>query len=113
MKKVTGTDGEEYTIEPEANLRRANLSSADLSNIDLSGTDLNGTDLSNIDLSGADLSEIDLSHADLSGADLSGVFLNDGIVFVEDFDPTNLSVYPIGLNTKRFSLIFQFNPTES
>ena len=103
MKKVTGTDGEEYTIEPEANLRRANLSSADLSNIDLS----------NIDLSGADLSEIDLSHADLSGADLSGVFLNDGIVFVEDFDPTNLSVYPIGLNTKRFSLIFQFNPTES
>ena len=103
MKKVTGTDGEEYTIEPEANLRRANLSSADLSNIDLS----------NIDLSGADLSEIDLSHANLSGADLSGVFLNDGIVFVEDFDPTNLSVYPIGLNTKRFSLIFQFNPTES
>ena len=108
MKKVTGTDGEEYTIEPEANLRRANLSSADLSNIDLSGTDL-----SNIDLSGADLSEIDLSHANLSGADLSGVFLNDGIVFVEDFDPTNLSVYPIGLNTKRFSLIFQFNPTEN
>ena len=98
MKKVTGTDGEEYTIEPEANLRRANLSSADLSNIDLSGTDL-----SNIDLSGADLSEIDLS----------GVFLNDGIVFVEDFDPTNLSVYPIGLNTKRFFLIFQFNPTEN
>mgnify|MGYP001373679142 CR=1 FL=1 len=88
MKKVTGTDGEEYTIEPEANLRRANLSSADLSNIDLSGTDL-------------------------SNIDLSGVFLNDGIVFVEDFDPTNLSVYPIGLNTKRFSLIFQFNPTES
>ena len=26
--KITGTDGKEYTIEPEANLRDANLSGA-------------------------------------------------------------------------------------
>ena len=66
-----------------------------------------------INLEYLNLSEADLEEANLSGADLSGVFLNDGIVFVEDFDPTNLSVYPIGLNTKRFFLIFQFNPTEN
>ena len=35
--KVIGTDGKEYTIEPEANLRDANLSKADLSGADLSG----------------------------------------------------------------------------
>ena len=29
--KVTGTDGKEYTIKPEANLRDANLSQANLS----------------------------------------------------------------------------------
>ena len=29
--KVTGTDGKEYTIEPEANLRDANLEWANLS----------------------------------------------------------------------------------
>ena len=28
--KVTGTDGKEYTVEPDANLRDANLSKADL-----------------------------------------------------------------------------------
>ena len=29
--KVTGTDGKEYTIKPEANLRDANLSKTNLS----------------------------------------------------------------------------------
>ena len=32
--KVTGTDGKEYTVEPDANLRDANLSGADLSDAD-------------------------------------------------------------------------------
>ena len=35
--KVTGTDGKEYTIKPEANLRRAYLYRANLIDADLSG----------------------------------------------------------------------------
>jgi len=35
--KVTGADGKEYTIEPEANLRDAYLIRADLTEADLSG----------------------------------------------------------------------------
>ena len=33
--KVTGTDGKEYTIKPEANLRDANLTGANLSGANL------------------------------------------------------------------------------
>ena len=40
--KVTGTDGKEYTIKPEANLRDANLTGADLTNANLSGAVWNG-----------------------------------------------------------------------
>jgi uncharacterized protein YjbI with pentapeptide repeats len=35
--KVTGTDGKEYTIEPEASLRDANLRGTNLNSADLSG----------------------------------------------------------------------------
>ena len=59
--KVTGTDGKEYTVEPEANLRDANLSDADLS--------------------GANLSEADLRDANLSGA-----IWSDETVFPEGFE---------------------------
>ena len=59
--KVTGTDGKEYTIKPEANLRDANLYRANLS--------------------GASL-----SWADLIDADLSGAVWNDETVFPEGFD---------------------------
>ena len=38
--KVTGTDGKEYTIEPEANLRDTNLIGADLNGADLSSAKL-------------------------------------------------------------------------
>ena len=36
--KVIGTDGKEYTIEPEANLRDANLTGADLDDANLKAT---------------------------------------------------------------------------
>ena len=54
--KVTGTDGKEYTIKPEANLRDANLTGASL------------------------------SWADLIDADLSGAVWNDETVFPEGFE---------------------------
>ena len=40
--KVTGTDGKEYTIKPEANLRGADLRWANLSSADLSKANLSG-----------------------------------------------------------------------
>ena len=64
--KVTGTDGKEYTIEPEANL---------------SSADLEGADLWRANLRGADLSK-----ADLSGAYLRGAVWNDETVFPEGFE---------------------------
>ena len=51
--KVIGTDGKEYTIEPEANLRDANLIRADLTDVCLSEADLRGTNLNSANLSGA------------------------------------------------------------
>ena len=59
--KVTGTDGKEYTIKPEANLRGA-------------------------DLRGANFSSADLSNADLTDANLSGAVWNDETVFPEGFE---------------------------
>jgi len=59
--KVTGTDGKEYTIEPEVNLRGADLSGADLRNADLRG-------------------------ASLTDAYLSGAVWNDDTVFPEEFE---------------------------
>ena len=64
--KISGIDGKEYTIEPEASLRDANLSGADLS--------------------GADLNRANLSNADLREANLSGAVWNDETVFPEGFD---------------------------
>ena len=40
--KVTGADGKEYTIEPEANLRDAYLIRADLRGAYLNSADLSG-----------------------------------------------------------------------
>ena len=54
---ITGADGKEYTIEPNA------------------------------DLSGADLRGIDLSGADLSDADLTDIKYNDETIWPEDFEP--------------------------
>ncbi len=49
--KVTGTDGKEYTVEPDVNLRDANSSGADLSDADLNGADLRGANLKGDNLS--------------------------------------------------------------
>jgi uncharacterized protein YjbI with pentapeptide repeats len=59
--KVTGTDGKEYTIEPEASLSEANLNSADLR-------------------------WANLRDANLTGADLSGAVWNNDTVFPEGFE---------------------------
>ena len=59
--KVIGTDGKEYTIEPEANLRDANLI-------------------------GADLNRANLSNADLREANLSGAVWNGETVFPKGFE---------------------------
>jgi len=69
--KVTGTDGMEYTIEPEANLRDANLSGADLGGIDLEYNNL---------------SEANLMDANLRDANLSGAIWSDETVFPEGFE---------------------------
>jgi len=74
--KVTGTDGKEYTIKPEANLRGA----------DLRGANLSSADLSKANLSGADLSGADLSEADLSKVNLRRAIWNDETVFPEGFE---------------------------
>jgi len=55
--KVTGTDGKEYTVEPDANLRDANSSGADLSDADLWRANLRDTNLSDANLKGANLSK--------------------------------------------------------
>lgn len=60
--KVTGTDGKEYTIKPEANL---------------SGADLSGASL---------YRRAYLIRADLTNANLSGAVWNDGTVFPEGFE---------------------------
>ena len=59
--KVTGTDGKEHTVEPDANLSGAKLR-------------------------WADLSEAKLSNADLTDANLSGAVWNDETVFPEGFE---------------------------
>ena len=69
--KVTGTDGKEYTVEPDANLSGAYLSDADLWR--------------------ASLSEAKLNDADLRGADLSGAVWNDETVFPEGFEIPEMS----------------------
>ena len=55
--KVTGTDGKEYTVEPDANLRDANSSGADLSDADLWRANLRDTNLSDANLKGDNLSK--------------------------------------------------------
>ena len=62
--KITGDDGKEYQIEPNADLSLA--------------------DLSNARLKGADLSEAYLEGADLTGANLSGTNSNSSRVFFLD-----------------------------
>ena len=64
--KVTGTDGKEYTIEPNANLNGANLNGANLSGASLRGAYLRG--------------------AYLRGADLRGAVWSDETVFPEGFE---------------------------
>ena len=64
--KVTGTDGKEYTIKPEANLSEANLVGADLKR--------------------ANLSNANLRDANLEWANLSGAVWNDDTVFPEGFE---------------------------
>ena len=44
--KVTGTDGKEYTVEPDANSRGADLWRANLIDTNLSDANLNGANLS-------------------------------------------------------------------
>ena len=69
--KVTGTDGKEYTVEPDANLRDANSSGADLSDADLSDADLWRANLRDTNLRDTNLRDTNLSDANLKGANLS------------------------------------------
>lgn len=61
--KVTGTDGKEYTVEPDVNLRDANSSGADLSDADLWRANLRDTNLRDTNLSDANLKGANLSKS--------------------------------------------------
>ena len=92
--RVTGSDGIQYTIEPEADLsgadlRMANLTRADLTGANLSNANLDSAILRLANLNGANLNGANLNGANLTGADLTGANLNrvkyDG-----------LTVFPVG-----------------
>jgi uncharacterized protein YjbI with pentapeptide repeats len=80
-------NGNEFEIEPfadlyganlrSANLRSANLRSADLSGADLYGANLYGANLSGADLYGANLRSANLRSANLRSADLRSANLDD------------------------------------
>ena len=87
---VTGFDGKEYEVEPNANLSGTDLAveGSSLSWQDLSGRDFSHQDLREACLVGSDLRNADLSGANLSGAKLKGANLccavcNDETVFPE------------------------------
>ena len=69
---VTGFDGKEYEVEPNANLSRTNLA---VEGSSLSWQELRGRDFSHQDLREACLVGSDLRNAGLSGANLSGAKL--------------------------------------
>ena len=105
--KVTGTDGKEYTVEPDANLSKANLEGA----LYTDGTkfpegfdpvdsgmhwvglnaNLEDADLRNVRLNGANLSKASLTDAYLEGAELSGANLYRAYLIRADLRGTNLS----------------------
>ena len=94
--KVTGTDGKEYTIEPEANLSSADLRQANLVGADLKRANLSKADLSKANLRGAyqrgtNLNSADLGGADLTDANLSGAVWNNETVFPEGFEIPEMS----------------------
>ena len=79
--RVTGSDGKQYTIEPEADLsgadlRMANLTSADLTGANLSNANLDSAILRMANLNGANLNGANLDGANLTSADLTGANLN-------------------------------------
>ena len=89
---VTGFDGKEYEVEPNANLSGTDLAveGSSLSWQDLSGRDFSHQDLREACLMGSDLRNADLSGANLSGAKLKGANLccavcNDETVFPRGF----------------------------
>ena len=87
---VTGFDGKEYEVEPNANLSGTDLSHAHLGHANLSGRDFSHQDLREACLVGSDLRNADLSGANLSGAKLKGANLccavcNDETVFPRGF----------------------------
>ena len=105
--RVTGSDGKQYTIEPEADLsgadlRMANLTSADLTEANLSNANLdsailrmanlNGANLNGANLNGANLDGANLTSADLTGANLNRVKYDGQTVFPVGFpDPLGLA----------------------
>ena len=84
---VTGFDGKEYEVEPNANLSGTDLA---VEGSSLSWQDLRGRDFSHQDLREACLVGSDLRNADLSGANLSGAKLK-GPTYVVLFATTRLS----------------------
>ena len=84
--KISGIDGKEYTIEPEASLRDANLTGADLRDAYLDEANLMDTNLSNANLEWANLRDANLNNANLSGA-----VWNDETVFPEGFEIPEMS----------------------
>ena len=119
--RVTDSDGEQYTIEPEAdlsgadlrmanlrevdlrgaNLSNANLDSAILRLANLSSANLNGANLNSANLSSANLNGTTLDGATLDGANLNGVRYDDQTVFPEGFDLSD----PSGMASNTSSVI--------
>ena len=89
--KISGIDGKEYTIEPEASLRDANLTGADLRGANLSNANLSSADLEGANLSNANLEWANLRDANLNNANLSGAVWNDETVFPEGFEIPEMS----------------------
>lgn len=80
-----------------ANLRGINLNDAKLSNADLDGANLNNAKLSYANLNGANLSYADLRGANLSGVDLSGANLTGANLIDANLTGTNLNLTNLNL----------------
>jgi|SRR5579859_256293 len=97
--KIT-VNGQEYDIQPgadlygadlrEANLYGANLRGADLYGADLREANLREADLRGADLYGADLREANLREADLRGANLYGANLYEADLYGANLRGANL-----------------------
>ena len=90
--RVTGSDGKQYTIEPEADLSGADLRMANLTRADLTGANLSNANLDSAILRMANLNGANLNGANLDGANLNRVKYDGQTVFPVGFpDPLGLA----------------------